>query len=97
MKAVVSGEYAQEPGGLWSLPWCITACAVTEEQGEGEVLLLSSRKHHRGWGVKPTQRLGKKGTGSTKKAWTQKGEWLGEEAKESADDSGAMGADTDGN
>lgn len=72
MKAVVSGEYAQEPGGVMKSSRCGVACTVTEEQGESEVLLLPSRKHHRGWGVKPTQRLGKKGTGSTKKAWTQK-------------------------
>lgn len=44
-----------------------------------------------------TQGLGKRGTGSTKKDWTQKGGRLGKEAKESDDDSGAMGGDPSGN
>lgn len=61
------------------------------------MLLLPSGKHHRGWRVKSTQRLGKRRTGSEKKAWTQKGERLGKKVKESADDSGAMGGDTNGN
>ena len=97
MKAAVSGEYAQEPGVVMKSSLVYSSVRCHQGAGGSEGLLLPSGKHHRGWRVKSTQRLGKRVTGSTKKGWTRKGERLGKEAKESADDSGAMGADTSGN
>lgn len=97
MKPVVSGEYAQEPGVVMKSSLVYNSVCCHQGAEGSEVLLLPSGKHHRGWRMKSTQRLGKRGTGSTKKAWTRKGERLGKEAKESADDSGTMGGDTSGN
>ena len=62
MKAAVSGEYAQEPGVVMKSSLVYSSVRCHQGAGGSEVLLLPSGKHHRGWRVKSTQRLGKRVT-----------------------------------